>query len=706
MKLKKIAASIVAAAVAFSAFAFSAFAEETKDDKLTLMSADLTADLKTNMVFVEGVGVVDITGADFDSSENGSADEDANLDVDFDGIAYLSKENLKNWKETGVLELSKLKADFDTAGLKWGMFNAQNGYVQLVKMEKQKVEGSDEEENVVTYRGLYKIENDEIKYLCDLGTFWTYTRPDGVSVGFEKEYATIHHKEISSDYETGEIKTTEYDVKYLVGLKMVVTQPDGTKKGTTIAKAPLKDMNVTIDRTDENFDWEKYFSQYDGLYYYSNYTWSYGVGGDGTPYASLGLEDGFEVLDNDLGFEIYECDVDGNVKKIFEANDEHRAGHYGTAYRLGDIYCWCESGAPVMASWNNICFYNSVTKELKTYDYEDPWSNKDAMTFFYPHYAFNGEYLVGEVYTANTEDGWSESSRGYAIFKNVEDLKNNAEKTKYKKITPYAIDVDDDNTVFICKYVTKDDKIGYMDADENVLAEFDATDGFAGKYAPVVKDGKAYLINGDMNAVSTEIEAEDVVAVTEDLFLAKKGDKTYFVTYGGEVDDPATEVVVVDYTDNGVTASANEGVIADGAALSVKAVEDKTDETKVTYEISFKKADGTTVQPNGTVTVKIPVPEAFKDKTIYVYRVEADGKYTDMNAKVENGLVVFETDHFSEYVLTIEKQGEQPAETTDTSTDSNSGGTTSPETGAAGLPITLGVLAIASAAVVISRKKR
>ncbi len=191
----------------------------------------------------------------------------------------------------------------------------------------------------------------------------------------------------------------------------------------------------------------------------------------------------------------------------------------------------------------------------------------------------------------------------------------------------------------------------------------------------------------------------------------------------------------IEYTDEttGVKVSSDGGVVEDGAKLSVKVVSDKTDSTKATYEITLTENDKE-IQPDGEVTVKIPVPEAMKGKTVYVYRIEDDGTYTDMNAIVEDGYAVFKTDHFSEYVLTTEKQVEEPADSSDsetssdtetssdsetssdtetssdseTSTDSNSSnsGTTTPDTGVAGLSLTLGIVALAGAAVVISRKKR
>ncbi len=150
-----------------------------------------------------------------------------------------------------------------------------------------------------------------------------------------------------------------------------------------------------------------------------------------------------------------------------------------------------------------------------------------------------------------------------------------------------------------------------------------------------------------------------------------------------------------DYSDDttGIKAAANEGVIADGAKLSVAAVADKTNDKNFTYEISFKK-DDKNVQPNGKVTVKIPVPEALKGKTVYVYRVDG-GKYYDMGAKVENGFIVFETDHFSEYLVTTEKNENAVKPATPGK---------NPATGIAGG--VFGIMAIAGAFVIVSKKKR
>ena len=76
-------------------------------------------------------------------------------------------------------------------------------------------------------------------------------------------------------------------------------------------------------------------------------------------------------------------------------------------------------------------------------------------------------------------------------------------------------------------------------------------------------------------------------------------------------------------------------------------------EDSITFDISLEN-NGAEVQPNGQVTVKIPVPADMDTNGLSVYRAEEDGTYTNMNAVYENGYMVFTTDHFSIYVMTYE----------------------------------------------------
>ena len=79
-----------------------------------------------------------------------------------------------------------------------------------------------------------------------------------------------------------------------------------------------------------------------------------------------------------------------------------------------------------------------------------------------------------------------------------------------------------------------------------------------------------------------------------------------------------------------------------------------TNDGAYTYNISLLK-NGEEIQPDGKVTVSIPIPEKLKFFAHFggarVYRVEEDGSLTKMEPKIEGDCFVFDTEHFSVYTL-------------------------------------------------------
>ena len=58
------------------------------------------------------------------------------------------------------------------------------------------------------------------------------------------------------------------------------------------------------------------------------------------------------------------------------------------------------------------------------------------------------------------------------------------------------------------------------------------------------------------------------------------------------------------------------------------------------------------VQPNGKVTVRIPLPNGFNPEKVFVCFVDSEnGTAENIDAKVSDGYVEFETDHFSTYAI-------------------------------------------------------
>ena len=97
-----------------------------------------------------------------------------------------------------------------------------------------------------------------------------------------------------------------------------------------------------------------------------------------------------------------------------------------------------------------------------------------------------------------------------------------------------------------------------------------------------------------------------------------------------------------------------EGVILSNTSLIVTKDEVSSTSNSIVYNIAMSDNNGRLVQPIENVTVKIPVPNGWNGIECKVYRKEANGIYTDMNAKYENNYMVFVTDHFSEYIVTNE----------------------------------------------------
>lgn len=88
---------------------------------------------------------------------------------------------------------------------------------------------------------------------------------------------------------------------------------------------------------------------------------------------------------------------------------------------------------------------------------------------------------------------------------------------------------------------TADDKWGFMNSKGKVLRTYDDAGPFIGDYAPVVKDGKAFLIDRSMKRVSEKIDADSVSTFEENLFRIKKGDEYYFMTFSNETAGTAAE---------------------------------------------------------------------------------------------------------------------------------------------------------------------
>lgn len=81
-------------------------------------------------------------------------------------------------------------------------------------------------------------------------------------------------------------------------------------------------------------------------------------------------------------------------------------------------------------------------------------------------------------------------------------------------------------------------------------------------------------------------------------------------------------------------------------------MQDKELEQTKIFDISLE-ASGVKIQPDGRVTVSIPIPQGWNAGNLVVYYIAEDGDITDMQARIsaDGRNVEFDTDHFSCYAL-------------------------------------------------------
>lgn len=119
--------------------------------------------------------------------------------------------------------------------------------------------------------------------------------------------------------------------------------------------------------------------------------------------------------------------------------------------------------------------------------------------------------------------------------------------------------------------------------------------------------------------------------------------------------DPDTEFIVEEITKNGDKYAVVEKNLSENLESNYSILK--------TFDITLKSKDGVHVQPDGTVKVKLPL-DWDRDSNYKVYRVNDDGTLTDMEAYREGSHMVFDTDHFSIYVI-VDESPEQPQEEND-----------------------------------------
>ena len=183
-------------------------------------------------------------------------------------------------------------------------------------------------------------------------------------------------------------------------------------------------------------------------------------------------------------------------------------------------------------------------------------------------------------------------------------------------------------------------------------------------YAHTGSTAEAYATTNEINFVATHFYDDEWTYDYNNMIRYRKcihcdeleteqlettGDSDVEIIEPVDPDTDFTVDVVEDYV-------VIEEALSDGVAGDFEIVK--------AFDINLKNKDGVHVQPDGTVKVKLPL-DWSKDGVYKVYRVNDDGTLTDMNAYREGSYMVFDTDHFSIYVIVDESEKTDASTTPD-----------------------------------------
>lgn len=116
----------------------------------------------------------------------------------------------------------------------------------------------------------------------------------------------------------------------------------------------------------------------------------------------------------------------------------------------------------------------------------------------------------------------------------------------------------------------------------------------------------------------------------------------------------------------GVKLTAQEGILPEDVVLVVQSSDYVLPDAAgkfAAFDLSLEK-DGVKIQPNGKVQVSIPIPEGYDKTRLAVYYIGENGEKTELPSVVKDDAILFETDHFSLYVV-AEKEAAVPPKTGD-----------------------------------------
>lgn len=175
-----------------------------------------------------------------------------------------------------------------------------------------------------------------------------------------------------------------------------------------------------------------------------------------------------------------------------------------------------------------------------------------------------------------------------------------------------------------------------------------------------------YSINeeNEKTECTTTLDVDKISFETTSLgnfvLAVKKAETT--IPDDSETNTPNTDSSTISIKDDNsnIIIEATNNVIPDNTKLSVSQLINGSRFEEIKSVLQNEKfsifsitltSDAQPVQPTGNVTVKIPVPTGYDANNLVVYYVDANNKTEEISVTVKDNYAVFETNHFSDYVL-------------------------------------------------------
>lgn len=328
----------------------------------------------------------------------------------------------------------------------------------------------DKDHNILKrYIVSHNEKNTKITTAYTKGSDWSYTNPDGYTV----------------ESSWNKARTT---------LTITVTAPDGKKKSTKLT----------------------YTGGEDGWYY------TIASAGTGKYVAYVLWQTDAAALDNIYReYDVYGIKKNGKLTRLYRSSENPSIGNDGHVFSIfalstnENYFAW---GDWYIATISRVYFSDSGETVFFTLDGLEK-SGGSALWNYY----LDG--FVGKAYGKRMIMTIKESRQDNPDPEYI--LADVGTKTILSDI--YRTMSTLDGKIYLVQ--NKKGKWGYIDKKGNELAFFDDAGEFIGDYAPVVKNGKAYLIDRNMNQVSEKIDADSVRTFSEGLYKIQKGNKTMLMTY-------------------------------------------------------------------------------------------------------------------------------------------------------------------------------